>query len=75
VSFPPDGAEVELLPEGVMVKVQGGRGPFTWLADGLPMVVQDRARQSMLRLPGSGFVTLSVIDADGRSARTKVRIR
>lgn len=75
VSFPPDGAEVELLPEGVMVKVQGGRGPFTWLADGLPLIVQDRARQTMLRLPGSGFVTLSVIDADGRSARTKVRIR
>jgi penicillin-binding protein 1C len=75
VAFPPDGAEIEMLPEGLMVKVQGGRAPFTWLADGLPLVVQDRARQSLLRLEGMGFVTLSVIDAEGRSARAKVRLR
>jgi len=75
VAFPPDGAEVEMLPEGLMVKVQGGRAPFTWLADGQPLVVQERARQSLLRLEGMGFVTLSVIDATGRSARAKVRLR
>jgi membrane carboxypeptidase/penicillin-binding protein PbpC len=28
----------------------------------------------MLALPGAGFVTLSVIDAEGRSARAKVRV-
>lgn len=75
VAFPPDGAEIEMLPEGLMVKVQGGRAPFTWLADGLPLVVQERARQSLLRLEGIGFVTLSVIDAEGRSARAQVRLR
>ena len=75
VAFPPDGAEIEMLPEGLMVKVQGGRAPFTWLADGLPLVVQERARQSLLRLEGMGFVTLSVIDAEGRSARAQVRLR
>jgi penicillin-binding protein 1C len=75
VAFPPDGAEVELLPQGVMVKVQGGRGPFTWLADGVPLLVAERARQSVLALPGMGFVTLSVIDAEGRSARAKARVR
>ena len=75
VAFPPDGAEIEMLPEGLMVKVQGGRAPFTWLADGQPLVVQERGRQSLLRLDGLGFVTLSVIDAEGRSARTKVRLR
>jgi penicillin-binding protein 1C len=28
----------------------------------------------MLTLPGAGFVTLSVIDATGRSARAQVRV-
>ncbi|MDO8884831.1 penicillin-binding protein 1C [Pseudotabrizicola sp.] len=74
VAFPPDGAEVELLNGILMVKVAGGTGPFTWLADGVPVVVQDRARQAMLTLPGTGFVSLSVIDAQGRSARAQVRL-
>lgn len=75
MTFPPDGAEVERLDGAVMVKVQGGQGPFTWLADGVPLVVQGRSRQAMLPLAGLGFVTLSVIDATGQSARARVRIR
>ncbi len=74
VAFPPDGAEVELLPAGLMVRVRGGTAPFTWLADGVPLAVAMREREVMLTLPGTGFVTLSVIDAEGRSARTKVRV-
>jgi penicillin-binding protein 1C len=75
VAFPPDGAEVELLPAGLKVKVSGGTAPFTWLADGVPMVVAMEARETMLALPGAGFVTLSVIDAEGRSARAKIEVR
>jgi penicillin-binding protein 1C len=75
LTFPPDGAQVERLDGAVMVKVQGGMGPFTWLADGVPLVVQGRSREAMLPLPGAGFVTLSVIDASGRSARARIRVR
>jgi penicillin-binding protein 1C len=75
VAFPPDGAEVELLPAGLKVRVTGGTAPFTWLADGVPLVVALDARETMLALPGAGFVTLSVIDAEGRSARAAVRLR
>ncbi|MBA3909624.1 MAG: penicillin-binding protein 1C [Rhodobacter sp.] len=75
VAFPPDGAEVELLPAGLKVKVSGGTAPFTWLADGVPLAVALEARETMLVLPGAGFVTLSVIDAKGRSARSKVQVR
>lgn len=75
LTFPPDGAEVELLGGDLMAKVQGGTAPFTWMADGVPLIVADRARQTMLPLPGVGFVTLSVIDAAGRSARAQVRVR
>jgi penicillin-binding protein 1C len=75
VAFPPDGAEVELLAAGLKVRVSGGTAPFTWLADGVPLVVAMDAREAMLALPGAGFVTLSVIDAKGRSARAEVRVR
>jgi penicillin-binding protein 1C len=75
VAFPPDGAEVELLPAGLKVRVTGGTAPFTWLADGVPLAVALDARETMLALPGAGFVTLSVIDANGRSARAKVQVR
>ena len=75
VAFPPDGAEVELLPAGLKVRVTGGTAPFTWLADGVPVIVGSDAREAMLALPGEGFVTLSVIDAEGRSARSQVRVR
>ncbi|WP_309666554.1 penicillin-binding protein 1C [Tabrizicola sp.] len=74
VAFPPDGAEVELLATGLLVRVRGGTAPFTWMADGVPLVVAMREREAMLTLPGVGFVTLSVIDAEGRSARAKVRV-
>jgi len=75
VAFPPDGAEVELLPDGVLARVSGGTPPFTWLANGAPVVVAERARAVMLGDLGRGFVTLSVIDAEGRSARSQVRLR
>jgi penicillin-binding protein 1C len=75
VAFPPDGAEVELLPAGLKVRVTGGTAPFTWLADGVPVLVGLDAREAMLALPGAGFVTLSVIDAEGRSDRVKVQVR
>lgn len=75
VAFPPDGAEVELLAAGLKVKVAGGTAPFTWLADGVPVVVGLDAREAMLAMPGAGFVTLSVIDAEGRSDRVQVQVR
>lgn len=74
VAFPPDGAEVELLPEGLLVRVSGGKAPFTWLANGQPVAVSLATREAMLASLGKGFITLSVIDAEGRSARTKIRL-
>jgi penicillin-binding protein 1C len=75
VAFPPDGAEVEMLPEGLLVRVSGGKAPYTWLANGVPVAISLGSKQVMLGQLGRGFITLSVIDAMGRSARTKVRLR
>jgi penicillin-binding protein 1C len=65
---------VELLPDGLLVRVRGGVAPYTWLADGVPVRVGLAAREAVIALPGPGFITLSVIDATGRSARSKVRV-
>jgi penicillin-binding protein 1C len=75
VAFPPDGAEVELMEGGLLLRVRGGVGPFTWLADGQPLVVAARGRDSVVPMAGPGFVVLSVIDGVGRSARARVRLR
>ncbi len=74
VAFPRDGTEVELMPDGLLLRVSGGTAPFTWLADGAPVAMSLRARETVIPAPGTGFVTLSVIDAKGRSARATVRL-
>ena len=74
VAFPPDGAWVETLGGSLTVKVRDGVPPFTWLADGRPVLTQSHDRDGVIPLPGPGFVTLSVIDAAGRSARSTVRL-
>jgi penicillin-binding protein 1C len=74
MDFPPDGAHVAALPEGLMAKVRDGRAPFTWLVDGAPILTQSHERNVMLRLETHGFVSLSVIDAEGRAARSRIRL-
>jgi penicillin-binding protein 1C len=74
IAFPPDGAEVE-PGASLSLKVRGGTPPFTWLANGTPVVLADRSREAALPAPGPGYLTLSVIDATGRSATADVRLR
>ena len=74
LAFPPDGARLEALDGGITVKVQDGTAPFTWLADGLPVLTRSHDRSAFLDIAGKGFVTLSVIDAKGRSARSTIRL-
>ena len=73
VAFPPDGA-VLAGTGSLVLKVRDGTAPFTWLADGRPLATAARDRETEVALPGKGYVTLSVIDARGRSARAGVRI-
>ncbi len=74
VAFPPDGSEVEADGGLLVVKVRDGVAPFTWLANGKPFAVATYDRQSVLETEGAGFITLSVIDAKGRSARAEIRL-
>lgn len=74
IAYPGDGVDVDLgLGSGsggeakLVVKVRNGSPPFTFLANGAPFGRQDFARQDSWTPDGPGFVTLSVIDGQGRS--------
>lgn len=77
IVYPPEGARVDL--EGgagglkpLVLKLEGGKAPFHWVANGRLVPGFDRRRQSVWRPDGPGFSTLTVIDALGRSARVSV---
>ncbi|UCH75999.1 MAG: penicillin-binding protein 1C [Rhodospirillales bacterium] len=80
VAFPPDGAEVELdrTADGyrsLPLVAEGGRKPFRWLVNGVPIESSPRRRQAGWRPDGQGFVQITVVDADGRVARAEVLLR
>lgn len=77
IVFPPDGARVELMagasrPTPLVLKLQGGRAPFRWLANGRALVEITRGRTSQWQPDGLGQSTLTVIDAAGRAASVRV---
>lgn len=74
IIFPPEGARVELSSAGstgmmpLSLKLQGGRAPFRWLANGKPLTEMSRRRVTQWVPDGGGYSTLTVIDAVGRAA-------
>jgi penicillin-binding protein 1C len=74
IIFPPDGARVALERGGdgrlrpLVVRLDGGRPPFQWFANGVPLDGAVRRRDTTWQPDGPGFSTVSVIDAAGRSA-------
>ncbi len=72
IAFPPDGAVVEGTT--IVARVTEGAPPFTWLANGLP-VLTTRDREVPLPDLGRGFSALVVIDANGQSARAQVELK
>ncbi|MCZ4432417.1 penicillin-binding protein 1C [Agrobacterium sp. SOY23] len=76
IVYPPEGARVELSSQSgispLVLKLQGGRAPFRWLANGRPLPDPSHRRNSEWRPEGQGFSTLTVIDADGRASSVRV---
>lgn len=78
IVYPPEGAHVE-IPAGensspLVLKLQGGRAPFRWLANGRPLPELSRRRVSEWLPDGEGYSTLTVIDAAGRAASVRVQV-
>lgn len=78
IVFPPDGARIEQarLADGAVLplalKLQGGRAPFRWLANGRLLPQPGRRRNTDWTPDGEGFATLTVIDSAGRAASVQV---
>ncbi|MFB2533022.1 penicillin-binding protein 1C [Paracoccus sp. p4-l81] len=75
LAFPPDGAEIEAPLGRLIVKIRGGRAPFTVLANGAPAALSQPRPEAEIAVPAKGFLALTVIDALGRSASASVRLR
>ena len=74
ILYPPDGAVVSWDGAEVPLEAAGGRGPLRWLVDGRPLAPAASRRALYWRPDGPGFAQLTVIDAQGRSARATVRL-
>ncbi|MCQ1852284.1 penicillin-binding protein 1C [Neorhizobium galegae] len=77
IVYPPEGARVDLGAlsgdiSPLVLKLQGGRAPFRWLANGKPLSELSRRRTSEWTPDGAGYSTLTVIDAAGRAASVRV---
>jgi penicillin-binding protein 1C len=77
IAFPGDGVDVDLgVAAGdaapLVIKVRNGAPPFTFFANGAPFGRSAFARQDSWQPDGPGYVTLSVVDSEGRSDSVKV---
>ena len=77
IVYPPQGARVDLgmassQPTPLALKLQGGRAPFRWLANGRPLEQLSRRRTSSWMPDSAGFSKLTVIDAAGKAASVDV---
>eukprot|EP01035_Chromulina_nebulosa_P014470 gene14470-19150_t len=73
IVYPPEDAQVELAlatPDAMplSLKLQGGRPPFRWLANGKALDNTTRNRIYQWQPDSAGYSTLTVIDAVGRAA-------
>jgi penicillin-binding protein 1C len=74
IVYPPDGALIEWHGEELALEAAGGKRPLQWLVDGKPLA-SELPRRPVSWLPeGIGFAQLTVIDAQGRSAHSTVRL-
>ncbi|MBB3388381.1 penicillin-binding protein 1C [Rhizobium sp. BK275] len=77
IVYPPEGAHVDLGAKAgdlspLMLKLQGGRAPFRWLANGKPLPELSRRRTQSWMPDGGGYSKLTVIDSMGRAASVGV---
>ncbi len=73
LTYPPDGAEIDA--QGPLIaKARGGRGPWTFLLNGMPVAIAQPQPVASLPHPGPGFARLTVVDANGASVTAAIRL-
>jgi len=83
ISYPPDGAEVDLgllAKSGtadvgpLALKALGGVPPLIWMVNGVPVTAPEARRTAVWHPDGAGFTRVSVVDAHGATASVGVRL-
>lgn len=74
LTFPPNGARLALDAAPIVIKLQGGQAPFTVLADGRPIALNQHRKEIEIGEVGRGFSTLVVLDRVGNSDRVTIRL-
>lgn len=79
IVFPRNG--VELYSDGARgnergfsLAARGGRGDYRWYVAGETVPIEASSGRAVWRPRSTGFYDIVVVDADGRSARAKVRV-
>ena len=72
--FPPPRATLPVAGR-VVLRAAGGQRPLTFLVDGAPLITDPARREVGWVPPGPGFYRITVLDAEGASARTELRVR
>ena len=72
IAFPPNGAKIAAQNDGLFVQIRDGAPPFSWLANGSSVAANSWDRQMEIAANGRGYLTVTVVDAKGRSAKTQV---
>lgn len=76
--FPPDGATVQVEGYGAgsrgLVLAAGGE-KLRWYADGAAIPVDPVSGRTVWRPAAPGFYEITVVDGEGREARSKVRVK
>jgi penicillin-binding protein 1C len=71
--FPPPNAS--LRGEGsITLRAMGGRRPLVFLVDGARLPTDPARREAAWLPPGAGFYRLTILDADGQSAHSEIRV-
>lgn len=75
ITFPRDGVELYASGErGFSFAARGGSGDYRWYVSGEPAPVETASGRAVWRPNAPGFYDITVVDAEGRSARAKVRV-
>lgn len=79
IIFPRDGVELyrdsfENDAHGFSLAARGGAGGYRWYVGGDPVAKDSVGGRAVWRPDSPGFYEIIVVDADGRTARAKVRV-
>ncbi|HWE72794.1 MAG TPA: penicillin-binding protein 1C [Stellaceae bacterium] len=79
IVYPPAGATIDVAQDDgkilpVALEVSGGRPPYRWMVDGVPLPVPPVGVVMSWTPDGPGFARLSVMDADSRVSSEDLRL-